>query len=103
MGKRKHDSSASSQPARDFPKSRSHVSKGIIELHADPVIVDDEEEYEVEAVVGKRPRKSGSPLYRVRWQGYTADWDEWVSCDQLHHCQDLIDEYEDKWGGSVSR
>ncbi|KAK0106298.1 hypothetical protein ONS96_003937 [Cadophora gregata f. sp. sojae] len=93
--KRKHGATPLSTPPLKPPK---RVKKGVFSLHADPVYVDDEEQWEVESIVGKRPTKSGKPLYRARWKGYSPEWDEWMTTKDLENCKELIEEYESKWG-----
>ena len=53
----------------------------------------DEEEYEVEKVVGKRTRK-GKLEYLVKWKGWdNPDDNTWEPIAHLD-CRELIDEYE---------
>jgi hypothetical protein len=58
------------------------------------ILPDGEEEWEVEAVVGKRGR--GNRLqYLVRWKGYPDHEKSWEPTRNLTHAQEKIREYED--------
>jgi hypothetical protein len=57
------------------------------------ILPDGEEEWEVEAVVGKRGR--GNRLqYLVRWKGYPDHEKSWEPARNLTHAQEKIREYE---------
>ena len=72
-----------------------------------PDIVDDEEEFEIEAILGKRmqawkdPRLKGNARasmhaqYLVAWKGYPAHERTWEWASELTKAQDKIKEYED--------
>lgn len=54
------------------------------------------EEYEVEAILGHRDVKRGGRVvqhYQVRWKGYDANEDKWVSEHQLRNAPVLRREY----------
>lgn len=46
--------------------------------------------------MGKRPTKSGKPMYKARWKGYSPEWDEWMSMKDLENCQELVEEYKSR-------
>ena len=100
--KKRKSETNSGQPNTPQQKSPKRVNKGIFASHADPVYVDDEEQWEVEKIVGKRPTKSGKPMYKARWKGYSREWDEWMSMKDLENCQELIEEYESRWASVTS-
>jgi Chromo (CHRromatin Organisation MOdifier) domain len=52
------------------------------------------DEFEVEAIVGKRVSPSGKTEYRVRWTGYTENDDTWEETTNLY-CPDLVRMFED--------
>ena len=52
-----------------------------------------DEEYEVEAIVGKRVKR-GIVQYRVKWRGYDVSENTWEPVSNLRNCVDLIREYE---------
>ena len=58
---------------------------------------DPDAEWEIEAVVNKRVRKSGrvgKVQYLLRYAGWGADYDEWRDEDELSTCAELVEEYE---------
>jgi len=52
-----------------------------------------EEEYEIEAIVGKRKRK-GKSHYRVKWAGYGSEDNTWEPLQNLQNCLDKIEKFE---------
>ncbi len=58
-----------------------------------PAIYQDDPQYIVEALVGGPSKRGRSRFnwYKVRWQGYGREDDDWIREDDIH--QDLIDEY----------
>ena len=62
-----------------------------------PEIIDGNEEYEVEAIVGHRMRKYKGEFhkqYLVKWKDW-ADWyNTWEWWDSLEHAKEAVDEYE---------
>jgi len=81
--------------------------QGDTEPHPAPLVVNDEEEYEVEALLDKREkikakhrRKHRSTTrsitqYLVKWHGYGPEHNEWVDEPELRrHCQDLLRAYD---------
>jgi hypothetical protein len=58
-----------------------------------PVIVEDEEEYEVEAIADHR-RINNKMEYLLQWQGYPReDW-TWEPESELAHCKDILNKYK---------
>ena len=64
------------------------------ETDTDPPTSDDEEEWEIERLVARRPTRSGKFIYQARWKGWGPEWDEWKTAKELEHAQGLVDEYE---------
>ena len=60
---------------------------------SDPVLVENEEEWEVEAIHGERTRKRKRE-YLVRWKGYTAENDTWEPESNLKHAKEAIDAFK---------
>lgn len=58
-----------------------------------PIIVGEEEEREVEAIVGRRTRAKNEPEYYVQWRGRPSHENEWLTANELVNAQDLLDEY----------
>jgi len=51
--------------------------------HEPPVLVEDEEEYEVEEVLSER-RIRGKTQYLVSWKGWSPAYNQWVDREDLH-------------------
>ena len=47
-----------------------------------PELVEDEEQWLVEGILAKRKAK-GHTWYKVRWKGWTSDYDQWVMRDDI--------------------
>ena len=54
-----------------------------------PVEVEGEAHYEVEALLKHRERRGGRQ-YLVRWTGYGPEHDEWVHERELEHAKDML-------------
>ena len=57
-----------------------------------PVVVDGEDEYEVEAVIGHRDTSAGRQ-YLVKWVGYSALHNTWEPEALLEHAREEVDRY----------
>jgi hypothetical protein len=57
-----------------------------------PDLIDEFEEYEVEAVIAERKRK-GKKEYLVRWKGYSPENDTWEPLDNLTHAKDALETF----------
>ena len=57
-----------------------------------PVTIDEEDEYEVEALVAHRVRR-GTREHLVRWRGYDASEDTWLPETELGHSIEILREY----------
>ena len=62
-------------------------------LQPPPDLIDGEEEYEVEAVLGHRGRP-GRRTFLIRWKGYSAAEDTWEPERNLGNAQPLIVDYK---------
>ena len=62
-------------------------------LQPPPDLVDSEDEYEVEVVLGHRG-KPGCHTFLIRWKGYSAAEDTWEPERNLGNAQPLITEYK---------
>ena len=60
-----------------------------------PEIVEDEEEYEVEAILNSRYFRR-KLQYLVRWRGYDESHDEWIAADQLEHAPIAVREFHQR-------
>ena len=68
------------------------------ELGQLPELIDGEEEWEVEAIIGRETRQdelgNDREWYLVRWSGYTPEHDQWVHEDDMEHAPTLTEEYD---------
>ena len=64
-----------------------------------PVIINEEEEYEVEEVRKHRTRGRGTQ-YLVYWKGYGDKHDQWIAESGLPHARQAIEDY---WARYSSR
>ena len=62
-------------------------------LRLPPDLIDGEEEYEVEAVLGHRG-KPGHRTFLIRWKGYSTAEDTWEPERNLGNAQPLVTEYK---------
>lgn len=60
-----------------------------------PDLIEGEEEYEVEAIVGHRGR-GRRRQYRVHFKGYPTSQDEWLPARNLQNAKEILDEYKQK-------
>lgn len=70
--------------------------------YPEPDIVDGEEEYEVEAILGKRTLKRGRGFrneYLVKWKGFPAEHNTWESAANLTHCEEALEEWQQRETG----
>ena len=63
-------------------------------------INDGEDEWEIEKLVAKRKRRNRIE-YLVRWKGWSSEYDEWKTVDQLNNARRLMKEYDAKHLSSV--
>ena len=59
-------------------------------------IQDDDVEYEVEEITGKKISKKGV-FYKVKWKGYSASESTWEPKSNLTNAAELIEEFEKKF------
>jgi hypothetical protein len=57
--------------------------------------LDDQEEYEVEAIIAKRIRRDRVE-YLVKWKGYHQSESTWQTRDDLANAQAILDAFETK-------
>ena len=59
-----------------------------------PDLIDEHEEYEVEAIVGHRQQQGGI-RYRIKWKGYPSGENSWEPEDNLlPHARDILQAYK---------
>ena len=76
------------KPSSEFHDEDTALSR------PDPMIVQGEEEFEVESIVGKRIHR-GRTQYLVHWLGYHDSERTWVNGEDLGNCRDLVEEFEE--------
>lgn len=67
--------------------------------HAEPVILESGEEWEVEEILNKRKRWR-SDWYLVKWKGFPIAESTWVRLEDLENAQDIVNKYESKHGAT---
>ncbi len=60
--------------------------------HPPPLLLDGEEEYEIERIVGHQDTRRGR-RYVVRWRGYSEEEDSALYLEDLGNAQHLLEEY----------
>ena len=65
-----------------------------------PVIIEEEEEFEVEKILNKRIVQ-GKEKFLVQWKGYTAEEDTWESRENLENAKEMVEEFEKEYGKEV--
>ncbi|KAE8449457.1 hypothetical protein EG329_008065 [Mollisiaceae sp. DMI_Dod_QoI] len=90
--KYKTDSRTSTHDGKEKVASEKELKESYDSIEVDDGNLD--EEYEIEAIVGKRPTRSGQSIYLVQWKGWGPEWDEWKMSKDLKHAKDLVDVYE---------
>ena len=76
------------KPSSEFHDGNTALSR------PDPMIVQGEEEFEVESIVGKRIH-GGRTQYLVHWLGYHDSERTWVNVEDLGNCRDLVEDFEE--------
>ena len=71
-----------------------HSRNGEQEVLPIPELADDEEQYEVEEVLGST-RKRGEVWYMVKWKGWPEEYNQWVLKEDLN-ADELVREWEAK-------
>uniref|UniRef100_A0A0W0F0Q7 Reverse transcriptase-rnase h-integrase n=1 Tax=Moniliophthora roreri TaxID=221103 RepID=A0A0W0F0Q7_MONRR len=68
-------------------------------LEPPPDIVEGQEEYEVKAIIGHRPKRKNQPPkeYLVSWKGYDSSHNQWLKPAGLKHSIELYLEYKIKY------
>ncbi|BEJ15796.1 hypothetical protein CspHIS471_0504010 [Cutaneotrichosporon sp. HIS471] len=86
--------------ADDYPEA-GEIERDVIADDAGPIEADviaadgsepEEEEYEVEAIVGHNTER-GKWKYLVSWKGYGSEHNTWEPEANLEHARDMIDAY----------
>ncbi|XP_017067413.1 muscle M-line assembly protein unc-89 isoform X2 [Drosophila eugracilis] len=90
--KKRKMSRSKATPAPAAKNGKKQEAPEVPAKEAEPVKSDEEPEYEVEAIVGKKTVK-GATHFLVRWKGYTKDEDTWMPEADLH-CDLLIEKFK---------
>lgn len=67
-------------------------------IHPDPIIIQGNEEFEVEAILDHRPKTATGPQYHglqylVKWKNYGPEHNQFQDRADMTHCRTLIREY----------
>lgn len=57
-------------------------------------MIDEQEEYEVEAILKHRKNKQGRIEYLVKWQGYPNSDNTWQTSKDLNNAKQILDVYK---------
>jgi hypothetical protein len=58
-----------------------------------PALEDDDEEWEIEEVVGQT-RIDKAQHYLVKWTGWPSEYNQWVHKDSMENAKDAITKFE---------
>jgi len=61
-----------------------------------PVVIEEEEEWEIEKILNKR-KVRGKDKFLVGWKGFTAKGNTWESRENLQNASDLLREFEEEY------
>lgn len=61
----------------------------------DPVVIDGETEYEVEAILDEGINDDGQRMYLVKWKGYDSASNSWQPASDLTHCDEVLKKWEE--------
>jgi len=67
-----------------------------------PVVIEEEEEYEVEKILNKKKFR-GKDRYLVQWKGYTAEEDTWELRENLGNAEGLVREFEEEYSENIGQ
>jgi len=67
--------------------------KGQKKIPPKPVIIEEEEEFEVEKILNKRMVRR-KEKFLVRWKDYTVGEDTWENRENLENAKELVEEFE---------
>ena len=72
---------------------RKHIPGGSSANQPEPILVEGEEHFGVEALLWHRSR-GNSRWYLVRWLGYSPEYDEWVHEEEVADgAEELLEQY----------
>ena len=60
-----------------------------------PELIDDEEQWEVEEVLARR-RRQGVVQYKVKWQGFGDEYNEWIPVGDMDNVKELREDFESR-------
>lgn len=69
---------------------------GRTQIPPPPIVVDDEDEWEVEKVLNSRFRYR-KLQYLVKWKGFGEDGNTWEPAENLEHSPDLVSEFHQRF------
>ena len=76
--------------------------EGRVTVPPEPEVIEEHEEYEVEAIRDKRFHRRRTE-YLIKWKGYGEHENTWIAAKDLQHAQDLVQEYEGALGQRSSQ
>ena len=76
-----------------YPRLTQFADDDGNDIEPPPTIIDDDYEWEVDAILKHRTSKNGQKQYLVKWRGYTSIHNSWEPIDNLVNAKDKINAY----------
>lgn len=74
-------------PGTEYPTHQDEVPN-------DPIIREDEQEYEIEKIIKSRVSSTGKKEYLIRWKGFGRSEDTWEPAEGLKNAKEIVSAFE---------